>query len=498
MSNNFKRSSGILTPIFSLPSKYGIGTLGMAAYDFVDFLHDAGQKYWQILPMGHTGFGDSPYQTFSSIAGNPYFIDLDILAADGLLDQADLQGLPESDGKVNYEKVKATKLPLLHKAFLLAKKDSSVLEEVKKFQSENSVWVKDYAMFMALKDFFEEKPIWDWSDKDIVKRTPAALKLYSSMLKDEIEFFIFVQYLFFEQWRSIKQYANKNGIRIIGDIPIYPSADSCDVWVNPQLFKVDENLLPAGIAGVPPDLYSETGQLWGNPVYDWKKHEADNFSWWVDRIQYTLEFADIIRIDHFRGLCDFWEIPKGETTALNGYWMQGPKMALFDAIKKVLGDIPIIAEDLGIITDEVREFLKETGYPGMRPMIFGLSANEDNMYLPHNWEVNSVGYTSTHDSETVCQKIMELPKEDKEFALDYIRMSSLDSIGLSAIKAAFASPASVVIVPIQDLLSLGEEGRMNVPSTVGGNWQWRLKEGQLTNELSGKLYKITKTFKRKR
>lgn len=504
MSNLFKRSSGVLMPIFSLPSKYGIGTFGKSAYDFVDFLHASGQTYWQILPLGHTGFGDSPYQTFSTVAGNPYLIDLDKLVEKKLIHMTDLEHLSESTEKVNYEELKVTRSIILFKAFIAFRSKSSVAQEIelKKFEVTNQSWLKDYAMFMALKDFFNGKPIWEWSDKEIVRRNPDAIRQYETLLEAEISFHMFVQYLFFEQWHSLKQYANCNGIKIIGDIPIYPSADSCDVWVNPHLFKVDENLLPSGIAGVPPDLYSATGQLWGNPVYNWPAHKSDDFSWWTERIRHTLKFSDVIRIDHFRGLCDYWEVPQGETTASNGKWMPGPKMDLFNAIQKNLGNIPIIAEDLGIITDEVREFLTETGYPGMKVMIFGLSANEDNTHLPHNWEVNSVGYTSTHDSETIFQKIMELEKEeDREFALNYIRASSaspkscIDSLGLQSVKTAFASPASVVIVPVQDLLSLGKEGRMNIPSTVGGNWEWRLKD-RLSEDLSKELYKITKTFKR--
>lgn len=494
MSNMFKRSSGILMPIFSLSSSYGIGTMGEAAYRFVDFLHASGQTYWQILPLGHTGFGDSPYQTFSSAAGNPILIDLEILVSDGFIYATDLP-LPKKSKRIYYEDIKETWFQILHKAFLNGKHKNSY--QFQSFVEENSNWLTDYAMFMAIKKHFHEKPLWEWEDVDIKKRKPEAMRRYSSMLKDDIDFYIFVQYLFFKQWNSLKEYANSEGIHIIGDIPIYPSADSCDVWVNPQLFKVDENLLPSGIAGVPPDLYSETGQLWGNPVYDWDTHKKDGFSWWIERIKNTLTFADIIRIDHFRGLCDYWEVPQGEETALKGKWKPGPKIALFDAIKKELGDIPIIAEDLGIITDEVRDFLKETGYPGMRVMIFGLSATEDNMYLPHNWEVNSVGYTSTHDSETLLQKLMLLSNKDRNFTFRYMRAGYPNCFVMNAIQSAFSSPASVVIIPVQDLLSLGKEGRMNIPSTIGGNnWTWRLGEGMLTNSLAEELYQITKTFKR--
>lgn len=494
-SNMFKRSSGILMPVFSLPSSYGIGTMGKTAYNFVDFLSVSGQTYWQILPLGPTGYGNSPYQTFSSSAGNPYFIDLDMLVEDELLRKEDLPATIVNTGKVDYEELKKTILPILYKAFLNGRGQLS--KELSMFIMEKT-WVTDYALFMALKKHFSEKPIWEWEDATIKSRQESAIISYSNMLSDDIDFHVFVQFLFFRQWSKLKTYANSKGIEIIGDLPIYPSSDSSDVWVNPELFKVDENLLPCGIAGVPPDLYSETGQKWGNPTYRWEVHKADGFSWWIERIKNTLEFADIIRIDHFRGLCDYWEIPQGETTALNGRWLPGPKMALFDAIKKELGNIPIIAEDLGIITDEVREFLKESTYPGMRVMIFGLSADEDNMYLPHNWETNSIGYLSTHDSETFQQKVSELPKKDKEDALYYIGAGeNSPSLGLSAIRTAFLSQSNVVIVAMQDLLSIGKEGRINIPSTIGDwNWSWRMKENQLTDELAKSLYHLTKTFRR--
>lgn len=494
--SKFKRSSGILMPIFSLPSKYGIGTMGEAAYRFVDFLRAAGQSYWQILPLGHTGFGDSPYQTFSSAAGNPYFIDLDMLVKEGLISEKDLPAPQIDSTKVNYEELRNTRFKILYKAFLSGKNKLS--HDLESFVYVNRSWLKDYAMFMSIKNHFQEKPLWEWKDAGIKKRNPDSLQLYGSMLKGNIDFYIFVQYLFFKQWNALKKYANAEGIQIIGDIPIYPSPDSSDVWVNPRFFNVDENLLPSGIGGVPPDMYSKTGQLWGNPTYNWNSLKADNFSWWIERIRNTLTFADVIRIDHFRGLCDYWEVPQGETTALKGKWKPGPKMELFRAIQKQLGDIPIIAEDLGRITDEVRDFLKETGYPGMRVLIFGLSADEDSMYLPHNWEQNSVGYTSTHDSETMMQKIWEISEEDRTFALNYLQSNLYSVTGMTAMNLLLSSPSSIVITPVQDILSLGKEGRINVPSTVGGNWCWRLTEHEFNTlcSLSNGIYCMTKTFKR--
>lgn len=497
MSARFPRSCGIVMPIFSLPSPYGIGTFGKAAYEFADFLKASGQKYWQILPLGHTGFGDSPYQVFSVVAGNPYFIDLDMLVEDGLLSQ-DFLNASNSDftfsSQVNYEKLQQVRLPILREA----RKNASpkILKEVKDFATENNDWLPDYALFMALKNHFKQKPIWLWEDEHVKSRNPKALEKYSHLLADEADFYIFLQYLFFKQWSILKSYVNNLGIKIIGDIPIYPSPDSVDVWVNPRLFKVDENLLPNGIAGVPPDCYSETGQLWGNPVYDWDVHKKQNFSWWVWRIKQTLKISDVIRIDHFRALQDYWEIPAGEETALNGKWVSGPRMPFFDAIKNQLGDIPIIAEDLGIITDSVREFLKQTGYPGMKVMIFGLQANEDNIHLPHNCSVNTVGYTSTHDSETFAHAFEKLSAEDRQFTLNYLNANSISEIGLSAIRSLFASPACIAMFPIQDLFSIGAEGRINTPSTIGGNWGWRLNKGLLTDSASKQLLEMTKTYKR--
>lgn len=492
MTQRFKRSSGIVLPVTALPSKYGVGSIGEAAYDFVDFLVASGQTYWQILPVGPTGYGDSPYQTFSTVAGNPYFIDLDLLVTDGLLSKEDLPVAKKST-KVDYGELYNTRFCILHKAYEIAKE--KLADEINLFALENKEWIIDYAMFMAIKEHFDNKPLWEWPEKKIQQRDKKQIAIYSAELHDEANFHVFMQYIFFKQWNKLKSYANSCGIQIIGDIPIYPSADSADVWSNSHLFKVDDNFQPYGIAGVPPDLYSATGQLWGNPVYDWAQHEKEGYKWWIERIRNTMKVVDAIRIDHFRGLCDYWEIPAGETTAIGGKWLPGPKMKLFDAIKKHLGDIPIIAEDLGIITDEVREFLDETGYPGMRVMIFGISEQEDNLHLPHNWPVNCVGYISTPDSETFKQMIGEVSDEDRDFIMRYIRSSS-SNMGLDVISSVSASPAKLVMLAMQDVLWLGKEGRINIPSTVGGNWTWRMEAGQLTEELAEKLNKITKTYKR--
>lgn len=492
----FIRSSGVVMPIFSLSSPYGIGTFGKSAYDFVDFLERSGQKYWQILPMGHTGFGDSPYQCFSVVAGNPNLIDLNMLVEIGLLTKDFLLEFDSTySTKINYNKVTETHLTILHAAYENA--SSEIKNEVKSFAQSNGDWIDDYALFMSLKKYFHQKPVWEWDDADIQKRKPESINHYSVLLKEDINFYIFMQYLFFKQWNKLKGYANSKGILFIGDIPMYPSPDSCDVWVNPKLFKVDETIRPSGIAGVPPDYYSATGQMWGNPTYDWEVHKKQHYSWWIWRIRHTLNMSDVIRIDHFRAFQDYWEIPFGEETAINGKWCPGPRMDFFNAVKSVLGDIPIIAEDLGIIDDSVRELLEETGYPGMGVMIFSLRANEDNLHMPHNWKVNSVGYTSTHDSETFCEAVNELLDDnDREFALEYINANSAESLGFSAIRTAFASPANIAMVMAADLLSLGSEGRINTPSTIGGNWNWRAKPDAFTEELAEKLYHLTKVYKR--
>ena len=496
-SIRLNRASGILMHPSSLPSQYGIGGFGKTAYLFVDFLVKAGQKYWQMLPLGHTGYGDSPYQTYSTVAGNPYFIDLELLAEEGLLTEEELNDSKSDNGsRVNYDTLSHNRYEILWNAYKKAMTIPEMKNRMQKFKEENADWIKDYSMFMALRNYFD-KPLWEW-ETSIKRREKEAMDKYSQLLEEEIQFYVFLQTIFFEQWTQLKKYANSRGVEIIGDIPIYPSPDSADIWANPQLFKVDENLCGTEIAGVPPDYYSETGQVWGNPVYDWDKHEEDGYKWWIWRIKHTMTVADVIRIDHFRGFQDFWSIPAGEKTAINGKWVPGPRMKLFSAIKNALGDIPIIAEDLGIITDDVREFLSQTGYPGMRVMIFGLYADDDNLHLPHNYQKNCIAYSSTHDSETIAQMILEeLTPKDKEFALEYINDSEGESVGISAVRTIYASPAVVAMVPIQDVLSLGSEGRMNTPSTVGQhNWSWRLQPGLLTDELAEKLYKLAKTYKR--
>lgn len=495
----FNRSSGVLAHIVSLPSPYGIGTLGQAAFDFIDFLAAAGQTYWQILPLGHTDYGNSPYQCFSSVAGNPHLIDLDVLKAWGLLKDEELHTLakPKNPDRVDYDTVFSQRAPLLRKAF--CRVDAKMDVEIDAFVSENIDWLPDYALFMALREEkYDFVPLWKWPDKDVQKRKETALAMVREELADEIRYRYFLQYAFFTQWHAIHDYANKKGIAIFGDIPMYVAPDSVDVWVNPDLFQVQRDLSPKKIAGVPPDYYSATGQLWGNPVYDWKVHKLQDYKWWIWRLQKTLELYDVIRIDHFRAFADYWEVPHDAETAMEGKWKKGPGMDFFHTVRMALGRLPIVAEDLGIITQEVRDLLAETGFPGMRVLIFGLYPDDDNEHLPHNYIPNLVAYTSTHDSATICEHIMDIAQpNEREFSYAYLRTSHSEGMGLSAIKSVWASCARIAIAPIQDVLSLGADARMNKPSTVGAdNWSWRVRMEALNSQVSGALRAVTETYKR--
>ncbi len=491
------RSSGILMHISSLPSPYGIGSLGKEAREFADFLKEAGQRYWQMLPLGHTGFGDSPYQCFSAAAGNPLLIDLPDLAQAGLvteeeLGEAEYHGSPDY---VDYAFVTEKRNWLFHRAY--DRLDDSWEQKLEEFLAENQSWLPDYALFMALKDKFEGKPVWMWDDERIKLRQPEAVMTYQNLLNREIGYYVFLQYLLVKQWKRLKGYVNGLGISIIGDMPIYVSADSSDVWSHPQLFQLDEELNQTSQAGVPPDYYSTTGQLWGNPVYDWDTHEKTGYAWWIWRMEQNRKLFDVIRLDHFRGFANYWAVPAGEETAVNGQWYPGPGKKLFDAIEKALGKVPIIAEDLGEIDDQVRKLLADCGYPGMKMMIFGFDAHKDSEHLPHSYEKNCVGYTSTHDAQTICEQIMDIATaEEQQFAYEYLRSSHDEPLGWSAIKSLFASHAKLTIAAMQDVLSLGRDARMNVPSTVGGNWRWRVRREALNSEVACALCRITRTYKR--
>lgn len=496
----FDRSSGVLMHVTSLPSPHGIGSLGQAAYDFVDFLREAGQRYWQVLPLGHTGFGDSPYQCYSAAAGNPLLIDLDKLVDDHMLTadevrQADQDWNPDH---VDYIALTAARAPLLRRAYARAKEMPHVMGAMRAFRAHAADWLEDYALYMALKEEkYDGAPLWEWPDAAVRSRDAQALAAVRAELREEIDFRVFLQTVFFSQWGQLRAYAARAGVRIIGDIPIYVSPDSSDVWQHPELFKLNADYSPKKVAGVPPDYYSATGQLWGNPVYEWKAHEKTGFAWWIWRLQQNAALFDVIRIDHFRGFEAFWEVDAGEETAINGTWRKGPGMKLFRALDAAIPDLPIIAEDLGVITDKVRALLRSTGFPGMRVMIFGFNRFEDNAHLPHNYPVNSIVYTSTHDSETICQQILDLcTPEDAQFARDYIRWDGREPLAWSAIRTLFASPAAIAMTTMQDLLNLGADARMNVPATVGGNWAWRVRAEGINHDVAGFLRKVTEVNRR--
>ena len=403
----FKRSSGVLAHVTSLPSPHGVGTMGKTAYDFVDFLADAHQTYWQVLPLGHTGFGDSPYQCFSTAAGNPYLIDLDLLVEDGLLTEAEVKAgdFQSSPDEADFEQLADTRWPLFRKAY--SRVDDEMHAEIAAFTEENAEWLPDYALFMALKEEkYHHMPVYMWPEKAVRDRKPAALEKVTAELRDEIDFRIFLQYIFFKQWKALRTYANEKGIQIIGDIPIYVSADSVDVWTHPKLFKLKADRSPKLVAGVPPDYYSATGQLWGNPVYDWEAHRAEGYAWWIWRMKSNMALFDVVRLDHFRGFAAYWEVKATEETAVNGHWRKGPGMELFRAIEDALGPVKLIAEDLGVQTDEVRELLAESGFPGMKVLIFGFTPDEDNEHLPHNYVPNSIVYTAIQVLQSVSEDDM--------------------------------------------------------------------------------------------
>lgn len=490
-----KRSSGILMHITSLPESYGIGTFGKEAYNFVDFLIKAGQKYWQILPLGPTGEGDSPYQPFSSFAGNPYFIDLDILNLDGILDKSVYENIDfgSDPEKVDYDKIFKNKMKVLKIAY------ENFIEKynpnVDKFREENKLWLEDYALYMALKLKFDLKPWQEWKT-DIKLRKKSALTHYKDELKHEIGFWIFLQYEFFKQWTALKSYANRNGIKIIGDIPIYAAADSADTWSNSEVFLLDENKNPIMVSGCPPDAFSKTGQLWGNPIYNWSCLENSGYKWWIERIRKNASLYDVTRIDHFRGFESFWEIPFGEDTAVNGKWVKGPGIKLFDKVKDELGNVSIIAEDLGYLTEDVINFRIAAGYPGMKVLEFAFDTREESDYLPHNYDKNCVVYIGTHDNAPVMGWLKDAGEKDVDFSKKYLKLSKEEGYNWGFIRGALSSVSNLSIIQIQDYLGLGNEARMNIPSTIGGNWQWRVKKEDINAKLAEKIKDITKLYGR--
>ncbi|MCD8039424.1 MAG: 4-alpha-glucanotransferase [Lachnospiraceae bacterium] len=489
------RRCGVLMPVSSIPTRFGIGGFSKEAYDFVDFLADSGQSLWQILPLGPTGYGDSPYQSFSTFAGNPYYISLDSLIDEGLLSEKECAAADSGDDecKVDYEKIYNTRFKLLRKAFDRA--DITKNAAYRKFVEENKEWLDDYAMYMAVKDFLGGISWIEW-DEGLRLRKPEIMAEYRKKLADEIEFYCYQQYLFSAQWQRLKAYANKKGVSIVGDIPIYVAFDSADTWANPELFLLDESNRPVAVAGCPPDAFSETGQLWGNPLYRWEYHEETGFAWWLRRLEYCFRLYDVVRIDHFRGFDEYWAVPYGDKTAQNGEWKKGPGYKLFDAVKKTLGKREVIAEDLGFLTPSVLKLVKKTGFPGMKILQFAFDSREESDYLPYNYPKNCVVYTGTHDNNTVKGWIGETGRKDLAFARKFLNVTRNAAIPDSMIRAALGSVADTAIIPMQDYLGLGSEARINTPSTLGGNWEWRMERGACTKELSERMLELSRVYGR--
>ena len=484
------RSSGILMHLSSLPSPYGIGSMGKPAREFIDFLKAAGQGYWQLLPICPTSYGDSPYQSFSTYAGNPYFIDLELLEADGLLEwqeygEVDWESAPD---RVNYGVLYEKRYPILRKAaerFL-----TRIPSDYPEFCEKNDYWLGDYARFMAMKHAHGGAP---WQEWEALSAEEIELRY-----AEEIRFWKVLQYLFFRQWKELRAYANEQGIRLIGDLPIYVSLDSVDVWAHPELFQLDENRNPKEVAGCPPDGFSADGQLWGNPLFDWKYMERNDYDWWVRRIQYLCKVYDILRIDHFRGFDSYYAILYGNTTARGGRWKQGPGIALFRAVEEQIGPQRIIAEDLGYLTESVHQLLKDSGFPGMKVLEFAFDDSENSDYLPHKYQENCIVYTGTHDNETLVGWYENMNRRNKSFAREYMgcRHTPKKEMHWEFIRLAMASPAKLAVIPVQDYLGLGAEARINEPSTLGKNWKWRLLPGEITGDVLKQCRRMAKLYGR--
>ncbi|MBO5999215.1 MAG: 4-alpha-glucanotransferase [Lachnospiraceae bacterium] len=491
-----KRSSGILMPVFSLPSPYGIGTIGKAAYDFVDFLHDAGQTWWQILPVGPTSYGDSPYQSPSAYAGNPYFIDLDLLVQDGLLTKKEINALSFGDdpGHIDYGLLYENRLPLLKKA--MERGWDGAAEEIERFRSANAFWLEDYAMFMAIKRANGMKPWLEWEDEGLHMHRQDALDRIRPELEEDIRLFIFTQYLFFKQWAKLREYAHEKGVMIMGDMALYVALDSADVWSSPENFLLDEKNVPVDVAGVPPDYFTADGQLWGNPLYNYGRMEQDGYGWWIRRIGGAAQLYDAIRIDHFRGLANFWAVPFGEATARNGRWVQGPGMRLISALKGWFTDVQFIAEDLGFPTPEVAQLLYESGFPGMKVLEFAFDSKEESSYLPHTYPRNCICYTGTHDNDTVLGWKKTASRDDLKKAKAYLGINDEEGFVRGMIRGGMESVADLFIAQMQDYLELGAEARINTPGAPSGNWCWRMLPGMTTRKLAKEIYAMTDIFGR--
>ena len=495
----FERSAGILLHPTSLPGKFGIGDLGYEAYNFVNFLEAAGQKLWQVFPLGPTGYGDSPYQCFSAFAGNPLLISPEKLLDSGFLSPEEANNFPHSNPhQIDFGQAINYKKDLLRKAFYNYKQNNNGTGQAfEEFRENNKVWLDDYAFFMAAKDYHGGQ-LWTQWDKGLVRREEKALTEWKQKLSDDILYYQFIQFVFFRQWKDIKSYANSKGIKIIGDMPIFIAYDSADLWAHKELFTVDKEGKLETVAGVPPDYFSATGQLWGNPLYRWKAMEKDDFLWWRQRFTQLLEMIDIVRIDHFRGFDAFWEIPGGAPTAEKGRWIKAPGEKLFNTIKKHLGDIPIIAEDLGVITKSVEQLRDHFNFPGMKIMQFAFGTDMERKFLPHNYKSNCLVYTGSHDNDTTrayFEKVRHESNDIYSHAQKYLNYFGDDMVG-QLIRAAYASVADMVLIPMQDVLNLGGEARMNFPGKLGGNWAWRFSWDQVQPHLAGYYKELTELYER--
>ena len=505
----FPRASGVLLHPTSLPGPFGIGDLGPEAYKFIEFLADAGQSLWQVLPLGPTGYGDSPYACYSAFAGNTLLISPEQLVTDGLLDSSDLPAPLIDSDRIDFGTAQSIKDDLLRRAYqrFTKTKETKLRSAFEAFAQRQSHWLEDYSLFRAVKDA-RGGVAWNEWESSLVRRTPTALEHAREQLRDEVEAHMFYQFLFFRQWMALKRYANERGIGVVGDLPIFVAPDSADVWTNPDQFQLDENGIPTVVAGVPPDYFSKTGQLWGNPLYNWDHMLADGFKWWIERVRSSLNVLDIARIDHFRGFAACWEIPGGDKTAERGQWVAAPGRELFTAIRNALGEIPIIAEDLGVITPDVVALREEFGFPGMCILQFGFGGDTTNTDLPHNYVRNVAAYTGTHDNDTTVgwfksvagegsTRTAEQITREHDFCLNYLNTDGHE-IHWDFIRGVWASVANTAIVPLQDLLGLGTEARMNLPNSTSGNWSWRYQSGVLTPQIRERLKKLTRLYGRSR
>ena len=484
--------------ISSLPSPYGIGTLGKAAYDFIDFLSEAGQSWWQVLPAGQTSYGDSPYQSVSTYAGNPYFIDLDRLAEEGLLEENDLAGINwgDSDDRVDYGRLYENRYTVLRKAFERGRDRDR--EAQGRFAAMHQDWLPDYALFMAVKKHFDMKAWSEWPDEGIRLRHPEAIARYREELAEDVAFYTYLQFLFDRQWQAMRAYAREKGIGIIGDLPIYVPLDSADVWASPESFQLDEKNVPVEVAGVPPDYFSEDGQLWGNPLYNWDAMKADGYGWWIRRIGGAAALYDVLRIDHFRGLESYWAVPNGSETAKNGRWVKGPGMDLLRILIGWYPQVSFIAEDLGFLTPEVKQLLADSGFPGMKILEFAFDSREPSDYLPHNYSPHCICYAGTHDNATLMAWKDEADPDDITYAKEYLGLNDEEGFNWGIIRGGMSSVAELFITQMQDYLELGADARMNTPGVPSGNWQWRMTDGQITDGLTKHIAAMTKMYGRSR